>query len=76
MTQAETGSVVGEVNKKKKKTQMAKKRNKIYFSASVIDSSAPPPPDLSIANVQAIGVGQCRISPKELSADKRNATSG
>jgi hypothetical protein len=55
---------------------MAKKRNKIYFSASVIDSSAPPPPDLSIANVQAIGVGQCRISPKELSADKRNATSG
>jgi hypothetical protein len=55
---------------------VTKKSNKTSFSASVIDTSAPPPPELSIDNVQAIGVGQCRISPEELSADKLNATSG
>jgi hypothetical protein len=76
MTQTETGSDNGEVNKKKKKTQVTRKSNKTSFSASVIDSSAPPPPELSIDNVQAIGVGQCRISPEELSADKLNSTSG
>jgi hypothetical protein len=76
MNQAETGSDIGEINKKKKKAQVTKKSNKTTFSASVIDTSAPPPPELSIDNVQAIGVGQCRISPEELSADKLNATSG
>jgi hypothetical protein len=76
MNQAETGSDFGEINKKKKKAQVTKKRNKTTFSASVIDTSAPPPPKLSIDNVQAIGVGQCRISPEELSADKLNAASG
>jgi hypothetical protein len=76
MTQIENDSDIGDVNKKKKKTQVTKKSNKTSFSASVIDSSAPPPPELSIDNVQAIGVGQCRISREELSADKLNATSG
>jgi hypothetical protein len=76
ITQTETGSDNGEVNKKKKKTQVTKMSNKTSLSASVIDSSAPPPPELSIDNVQAIGVGQCKISPEELSADKLNATCG
>jgi hypothetical protein len=57
----ESDSVTRDINKKKKKTQVAKKSNETSFSASVIDSSAPPPPELYIDNVQAIGVGQCKI---------------
>jgi multidrug resistance efflux pump len=57
MNQAETGSDIGEINKKKKKAQVTKKSNKTTFSASVIDTSAPPPPELSIDNVHTIGVG-------------------
>jgi hypothetical protein len=62
--------------KKMKKTQGTKKIIKKSFSASVIDTSAPPPPELSIDNVQAIGVGQCKISPEELSVDKLCSSSG
>jgi hypothetical protein len=76
MPQTENDSDIGDVNKKNKKTQVTKKSNKTSFSTSVIDSSAPPPPEPSIDNVQAIGVGQCMISPEEFYADKLNATSG
>jgi hypothetical protein len=72
----EKGTANEDNNKKKKKTQVTKKNNRTSFSATVMDSSAPPPPELSIDNVQAIGVGQCKISPEELSADKLNETSG
>jgi hypothetical protein len=78
MSQSITETDNGEVNKnkKKKKTQGTKKNIKTSFSASVIDTSAPPPPELSIDNVQAIGVGQCKISPEELSVDKLCSSSG
>jgi hypothetical protein len=78
MSQSVSESDNGEVikNKKKKKTQGTKKNIKKSFSASVIDTSAPPPPELSIDNVQDIGVGQCKISPKELSVDKLCSSSG